>query len=283
MELCKIVASCTASIPTEETVTKLRKGGMSIAKIMMATGLPERTVKDLIKGIAKPSKIKKVVTKIQTPFAKSAERVFPLAKRRHGIRDYELRNIMHEEYGSKWDTTTGNYVSSYDQSTIKRVKQKVRLRAAEEDCNVLFVMDWVDEEAPTAGREFLEAAANDLMARIEGHMNEYMELHATRWREDCEEADLALRKQLYAAESHLLKLAIKGHGKEPLAALLERSLALTDLLEGTPDALLPSGRGSGGDWYGEKLDYYPEPKGTAPFLDFVESQGWLKEVEDRFS
>ncbi|MNZ35984.1 hypothetical protein D3C78_533930 [compost metagenome] len=252
---------------------------MSIANIMKATGLAERKVKDLTKGIAKPPKAKKVITKIQTPFAKSVERVFPLAKRQHGIRDYELRDIMHEEYGSKWDTTTGNYVSSYDQSTIKRVKQKVRARAAEEDCNVLFVMDWADEEAPTAGREFLEAAANDLMARIEGHTNEYMELHATRWREDSDEADLAQRKQLYAVERHLLKMAVKGYGGEPLAVLLERSLVLTDLLEGTPDALMPSGEG---DWHGERLEYYPEPKGTTPFLDFVESQGWLKEVEDRF-
>ncbi|MNX78289.1 hypothetical protein D3C86_1098700 [compost metagenome] len=106
-----------------------------------------------------------------------------------------------------------------------------------------------------------------------------MELHATRWREDSDEADLAQRKQLYAVERHLLKMAVKGYGGEPLAVLLERSLVLTDLLEGTPDALMPSGEG---DWHGERLEYYPEPKGTTPFLDFVESQGWLKEVEDRF-
>jgi len=280
MELCTIAASSTASITAEQTAVRLKEGGMSIAKIMKATGLAERKVKELTKGIAKPPKAKKVITKIQTPFAKSVERVFPLAKRQNGIRDYELRNILHEEYGSKWDTTTGNYVSSYDQSTIKRVKQKVRARAADEDCNVLFVMDWVDEEAPTAGREFLVAAANDLMARIEGHTNEYMELHTTRWREDSDEADLAQRKQLYAVERHLLKMAVKGYGgKEPLAALLERSLVLTDLLEGTPDALMPVDEG---DWQDERPEYYPEPKGINPFLDFVESQGWLKEVEDRF-
>lgn len=202
-----------------------------------------------------------------------------LAKRPHGIRDYELRDILHEEYGSKWDNTTGRYVSSYDKSTIKRVKEKVRIRAAEEDCNVLFVMDWADEEEPTAGREFLEAAANDLMYRIEGHANEYMERHATRWREDSEEADLAQRKQLYAAKRHLLKMAIRGYGKEPLDRLLERSLVLTDLLEGTPDAPMIQSSAEDG---GETLEYYPEPKGTNPFLDFVESQGWLKEVKDRF-
>ncbi|MCK8654899.1 hypothetical protein [Pseudomonas umsongensis] len=281
MELSTIATRNTDSIPVEQTVVELRKDGMTIAEIMKATGLPERKVKDLTKGIAKPPKAKKAVTKTQKPFNKAVERVFSLAITQYGIRDYELRNIMHEEYGSKWDTTTGNYVSNYDQSTIKRVKQKVRLRAAEEDCNVLFVMDWVDEEAPTEGRKFLEAAAADLMFSIKAHTHQYMEIHATRWREDSEEADLAQRKQLYAVERHLLKMAVKGFGiGEPLAALLERSIALTDLLEGTPDAPMPVNEG---DWQDEKPEYYPEPKGINPFLDFVESQGWLKEVEDRFA
>lgn len=280
MELSTIATSNTDSTPVEETVIELRKGGMSIKNIHDATGVPERKVKDLIKGITKLTKAKKVVTKTATPLTKVVEGVFPLAKRQHGIRDYELRNIMHEEYRSEWDTATGNYVSNYDQSTIKRVKQKVRARAAEEDCNVLFVMDWVDEEAPTAGREFLEAAAADLMFRIKAYTHQYMELHATRWREDSEEADLAQRKQLYAVERHLLKMAVKGYGgREPLALLLERSLVLTDLLEGTPDALMPVDEG---DWQDEKPEYYPEPRGINPFLDFVDSQGWLKKVEDSF-
>jgi hypothetical protein len=279
MELSTIPARNIDSIPVEDTAVELRKGGMSIKNIMKATGLPERKIKDLTKGIAKPSKVKKVATKTPTPLTKAVERVFPLAKRQHGIRDYELRNIMHEEYRSKWDTTTGNYVSNYDRSTIKRVKEKVRLRAAEEDCNVLFVMDWVDEEAPTEGRKYLEAAADDLMHRINAYAHQYMEIHATRWREDSEEADLAQRKQLYAVEHHLLKMAVKGYGgKEPLALLLERSLVLTDLLEGTPDAPMPVDQG---DCQDEKPEYYPEPKGITPFLDFIESQGWLKEVEDR--
>lgn len=280
MELSTIAVRNADSISVEEVVIKLRKGGMSIKNIHDATGVPERKIKDLTKGIAKPPKVKKAVKKTQAPFTKAAERVLSLAKTQYGIRDYELRNIMHDEYGSDWDTTTGNYVSNYDQSTIKRVKQKVRLRAAEEDCNVLFVMDWVDEEAPTAGREFLEAAAADLMYRIEAHTHQYMELHATRWREDSEEADLAQRKQLYAVEHHLLKMAVKGYGgKEPLALLLERSIVLTDLLEGTPDALMVVDKV---DWQDEEPEYFPEPIGINPFLDFVDSQGWLKEVEDSF-
>ncbi|UVK99863.1 hypothetical protein [Pseudomonas sp. B21-048] len=263
----------------EQQAVELRQEGMSYANIMKATGLPERKVKALTKGVTK-------VKRIDTPFAKAVERVFTLAVRPHGIRDYELRDILHQEYGSTWDTTTGQYVSNYDSNVIKRVREKVRLRAALEDCNALFTMDWVDEDAPTAGREFLEASAADLMSRIEGYVNEFMEHHATRWREDSEEADQAQRKQLYAAKRHLLKLAVKDYGKEPLDVLLERSVAITDALEGTLDAPIPQSRAnrSGGDGEPDTdtLKYYPEPSRTDPFLDFVASQGWLKEVEGRF-
>lgn len=270
--------------PEQQAIALYQNEGMSIAKIMNATGLPERKVKELTRSITKPPKAKKakpVVAKIPTTLAKAVDRVYLLATRSQGIRDYELNDILHQEYGSTWDTTTGRYVSKYDYSTKKRVKEKVRLRATQEDCNTLFVMDWVDLEAPTASRIFLEAAAEDVMSLIKSNVSEYMELHTTRWGEDSEEADLAQRKQMWAAENHLLKMAIKGYGNEPLDMLLERSLVLTDLLEGTPDA--PITRSSGkGNWYGEALEYYPEPTRTDSFLDHVESQGWLKEVEERF-
>lgn len=260
----------------EQYAVELRQAGMSYANIMRATGLRERRVKELTKEIVK-------VKRIDTPFAKAVERVFTLAVRPYGIRDYELRDILHQEYGSTWDTTTGRYVSDYDNNVIKRVREKVRLRAALEEFDVLFVMDWVNEESPTAGREFLEAAAADLMSRIEGCVNEFMERHATRWREDSEEADQAQRKQLYAAKRHVLKLAIQGYGKEPLDILLERSVALTDALEGTPDAPLSRSRAYGAGGVGESntdaLKYYPEPSRNDAFLDFAESQGWLKSVE----
>jgi hypothetical protein len=268
----------------QQAIALYHNEGMSIASIMKATGLAERKVKVLTKGITKAPKVKKarkVVTKIPTTLTKAVDRVYPLAIRQQGIRDYELNDILHQEYGSTWDTTTGRYVSKYDYSTKKRVKEKVRLRAAQKDSNVLFVMDWVNEEAPTAGRKFLEAAAADLMTRIEDHANQYMELHATHWREDSEESDLAQRKQMWAVENHLLKMAVKGYGKEPLDMLLERSLVLTDLLEGTPDAPMTQSS-SKGTWHDEVPEYYPEPTNNDPFLDHVESQGWLKEVEGRF-
>lgn len=52
MELSTIDARSTDSISVEETVVQFRKGGMSIENIRNATGLPERKIKDLIKGIA---------------------------------------------------------------------------------------------------------------------------------------------------------------------------------------------------------------------------------------
>lgn len=259
----------------EQEAVKLRLAGMSIARIMEATGLRERRVKELVKEIEKPKRI-------DTPFAKAVERVFTLAVRSYGIRDYELRDILHQEYGCAWDTTTGRYVSNYDNNVIKRVREKVRQRAEQENCDVLFVMDWVAEEAPTAGREFLEAAAGDLMSRIEGYVNEFMERHATRWREDSEEADHAQRKQVYAAKRHLLKLAIQGYGKEPLDMLLGRSVALTDVLEGTPDVPISQSSVGIGEPNADAMKHYPEPSRTDPFLDFVASQGWLKEVEGGF-
>lgn len=256
----------------EQQAIALRGEGMSIKNIVLKTGLTDYKVKKLTEGIQK-------VMPINTPLAKSVERVYPLAKRQHGIREYELRDILHEEYGSKWDTKNGKYISSYDRNDLKYVKQKVRIRAAQDDCNVLFTPDWINEGAPTAGREFLEVAAKDIAARIEEHTNRYMECHATRWREDSEEVYLAQRKQHYAAKRHLLKLAIQGYGMEPLVKLLERSLVLTDLLEGTPDTPMTS---ANGDWHDAASEHYPEPTRANPFLDYVESQGWLKDVEDSF-
>lgn len=269
----------------QEAIALYQNAGMSIAYIMKATGLPERKVKSLTKGITKPPKVKKVrkaVTKIPTAFTKAVDRIYPLAVRPHGIRDYELNDILHQEYGSTWDTSSGEYVSNYSSDNKKRVREKVRLRAVQEDCNALFVMDWVGEEKPTASRRFLEAAAEDLMSRIESYTHQYMELHATRRGEDSEEAELAQRKQAWAAGHHLLKMAVKGYDRnEPLAKLLKRSVALTDALDNTPDLPMTQCRGKG-DWYDEAPKYYPEPTSNDPFLDYVKSQGWLREVEDRF-
>ena len=249
----------TLDAPTiEEQVVQLRRDGLSIAKIVQATGHPERRVKALIKGVPMG---------ISTPFDKSVSRTYDLGCRPQGIKDYELRGILHQEYGCKWDTSEGRYYSSFDADVIKRVKERVRQRAIKEDSNVIFVMDWVDETAPTGSRLFLEESALSLMCRIDECINQFMELHSTRAAEDSENAELAQRKQAFAARKHILKI-VSGLGAEPVAKLLGRTTALTNSLDGVPDMICPKIPDA-------RDEYFPEPSYNDPFLEYVESQGWL--------
>lgn len=242
----------------EEQVVQLRRDGLSIAKIVKATGLPERRVKILTKDVPMG---------ISTPFDKSVSRIYDLATRSQGIKDYELRGVLHQEYGCKWDTSEGRYYSSFDADVIKRIKERVRQRASKEDSNVIFVMDWVDETAPTGSRLFLENSALNLMCRIDECVNQFMELHGTRAAEDSEDADLAQRKQAFAARKHILKI-VSGLGAEPVAKLLVRTTAVTNSLDGIPDMSCPKVTGA-------RDEYFPEPSYNDPFLEYVESQGWL--------
>jgi hypothetical protein len=248
----------TASTP-EELAVQLRREGKSYAAIMAATGPPERKVKLLVKDVPK---------EIATPLNKSVSRVYELAIRARGVKDYELRSILHEEYGCKWNTVEGRYESSFDSSVIRRVKEKVRERSTCNSTRPVFVMDWVDDQAPTASRLLLEQSALSLMARVDEAVNEFMELHAVCASDDSEGADLAQRKQAYAARQHILKL-VSGLGTEPTATLLERTTKATNALQGTPDHEAPSVRST------EDRRQMPEPTGADHFLDFVESQGWL--------
>ncbi len=250
----------TITVPTpEELAVQLRREGKSYAAIMAATGLPERKVRRLVKDIPKET---------ATPLNKSVSRVYELAIRAQGVKDYELRGILHEEYDCKWNAVEGRYESSFDSSVIKRVKDKVRECSTSNNTQSVFVMDWVDDQAPTVSRLFLEQAALRLKAGVDEAVNEFMELHAVYASEDSEVADLAQRKQAYAARQHILKLA-SGLGKEPIATLLERTTKVTNALQGTPDADAPSVRNT------EDRRQMPEPTGADHFLDFVESQGWL--------
>lgn len=243
----------------EEKARMLRREGLSISNIVKETGIRERRVKELIKGIP---------VGISTPFDKSVSRVYELARAAQGIKDYELRNILHQEYGCTWDSSTGHYKSTYNVDVIKRVRDKVRQRACLEGTSVVFVMDWVDENAPTESRQFLEHAALTLITRLGECVDEFMELHATLQSGDSEEADLAQRKQGYAARQHLLKL-ISGLGPEPVSTLIQRTTNITNSLEGTPDlrCLAPPSN--------DRDEYFPEPSRNDAFLNYVESQGWL--------
>ncbi|WP_367237271.1 hypothetical protein VXM67_18510 [Pseudomonas sp. Rh2] len=248
----------TASTP-EEWAVQLRREGKSYAAIKAVTGLPERKVKLLVRDVPK---------EISTPFSKSVSRVYELATRAQGVKDHELRGILHEEYGCKWNTVEGRYESSFDDSVIKRVRNKVRDRSGTDGTQPVFVMDWVDDQAPTASRLFLEQVALSLMARVDEAVNEFMELHAVCASDDSEGADLAQRKQVYAARQHILKL-VSGLGTEPTAKLFERTTKVTNALQGTPDHEAPSVRNT------EDRRQMPEPTDADHFLDFAESQGWL--------
>ncbi|MDD1961893.1 hypothetical protein NP534_17420 [Pseudomonas sp. 39004] len=248
----------TASTP-EERAIQLRREGNSYAAIMAATGLPERKVKQLVRDVPK---------EISTPFSKSVSRVYKLAIRAQGVKNHELRGILHEEYGCKWNTVEGRYESSFDYSVIKRVKEKVRECSTSNGTQPVFVMDWIDDQAPTASRLFLEQTALNLMARVDEAINEFMETHAACTSEDSEDAEMAQRKQAYDARQHILKL-VSGLGAEPTATLVERTTRVTNTLQGTPDAEAPSVR------HTEDRPLIPEPNGVDHFLDYVESQGWL--------
>ncbi|HDS1796353.1 hypothetical protein [Pseudomonas putida] len=223
------------STPAEHRVIELRNEGVSYDKIKDETGVPERRIKALTKGIVKPKKALQKAPKILKPFDKALERIFPLACRPSGIRDYELRDILHEEYRSTKDTFTGNYESNYTVDTIKRIKGKARERATVEGCNVVFVADWIDDCAPSSSSRFMISAATDLLSRIDEYVNEYMAIHATWQGDQSENARLARRKQHYAAKEHLLKLAITGYTPEPVEKLLKRTAKLVRDLENNPE------------------------------------------------
>jgi len=129
--------NATPTTHAEHRAIELRKEGMSIEKIRMETEVPDRRIKALTKGIVKPKKGLQRAPKILKPFDRAFERAFPLACRPSGIRDYELRDILHQEYRSTWETSTGHYESNYTEDTIKRIKAKARKRAIEEGTNAV--------------------------------------------------------------------------------------------------------------------------------------------------
>ncbi|MDF3862838.1 hypothetical protein P3W53_00090 [Pseudomonas denitrificans (nom. rej.)] len=246
-----------------EAIRLYSEEGLSIENVRKTTGLPNHYVRALLKG--KPRTV-------NTPFSKSVSRVYDLAIRPHGIKDHELRSILHEEYGSNWNEQKGCYQAKYTDDTIKQVKEKVRDRASDEGQFAKFVMDWVCDGLATESRVFLESAALNLMARVDECVDDFMELFATHKTEDSDAADLAQRKQVYAVRRHLLKL-VSGLHQEPVSRLLERTTAITNAIDGTSDLPAPSVVG----WHSDK----PEPLNESEplhqiedFLDHVEARGW---------
>lgn len=251
----------------EHRVIELRKEGMAIDKIKDETGVTERRIKTLIQDIPKGKKPRKCTAKIVTPFSRCIERVFSLASRETGIRDHELREVLHEEYGSTWSTSKGRYESNFSSDNIKRIKAKVRQQAINEDCNVKFLPDWIDDCAPRSSFDFMISAASDLRSRAEEYATEYIATHGIRLEEDSRDAVLGRTKQRYAALRLLWKLAVPDYGDEPLEKLMDRIGKLTGELEGSPDISVK--------YIKEKTDFYPEPSRCDHFLDYAAAQGWI--------
>lgn len=215
-------------------VITLRQQGLSRAAIVKATGFTERFVREHMTGV-------EVVAKVaNTDFERAVSRVYPLATRPQGIKDYELRNICFEVYGSKLDEEKGVYVINYSKDTIYRIKERCKVLAAGTTSVPTFVMDWVCDEAPTASRVALEGLALELEEFIQEKVNTFMEQFATGYDDNQTESSEAQRKQQYAARRHLLKLAITEYSPEHTAVLLARSLSLTDALDSANDSELPA-------------------------------------------
>lgn len=241
-----------------EAIRLYSEEGLSIESVRIATGLTVRRTRTLLKDVPRA---------LNTPFSKSVSRVYDLAVQPQGIKDHELRSILHEEYGSTWDTQEGAYHAKTTPDTVKQVKEKVRDRARREGQSAIFVIDWVCDSLATESRAFLETAALSLMARVDECVDEFMERFAAHGMEDSEEADLAHRKQAYAARRHLLKIA-SGLHPEPVSALIERTTAVTNALDGTSDLPAPAVP------HQEAAGPTPEPSGSNAFLDYVEARGW---------
>lgn len=253
-----------------DLVQSLVEQGFSRAAIMEQTGLKERFVRTHSQGVVKGSSIAKPEkTARDNKLNTAARRVYVLAVRPQGIKDFELRDIVHSEYGA-----------SYDSNTLYRVKQRANALLEGTDNRLVFVPDWVCDESPAASREALEAMAINLQARIDEMLDEYMEEFATGLTDDQTESTEAQRKQHYAARRHLLKLAISDYGQEPTAALLARSVSVTDALQGTQDVTLTAGITQAAK---APVEAPQEATGDLDaFFDFVEDQqeGTVQESTD---
>ncbi|QXH45375.1 hypothetical protein KSS93_21215 [Pseudomonas xanthosomatis] len=242
-----------------QQIMELHLTGMSRRNIAASTGATEHFVRKITQGVPV------VKQQPRTTFEKSAAQVYELATRGQGIKDYELRSILHHEYGCAWNHSEGLYKSLYDQDTIKRVKTKVREQATTSGQEAKFIPDWIDNSAPTASRVTLEQAASVLSSRLDELMDEFMFEFSSNENTD------SVSKQRFAARRHVLKL-VSGLGQEPVSTLLERTKNITDVLDGYVDS--PAPKRVAGQLAVDR--FIPEPNTHDYFLDFVEEQGWLK-------
>lgn len=245
----------------EERVLALHRTGMSRRKIIDATGETEHFVRRVIKGVPVTEKLP------TTPFERAVARCYPMAIGRTGIKDYQLRTIMNECYGVEWDAEKGKYKGRCTADQLKRVRERIRERAAAEGLSAIFIMDWIDTDEPVKSSTVITQCASNLQDAIQEAVDEFMKVSGIQHVEEGVDLALARKKQEFAARRHILKLAVKGVSKEPVARLQERTLDQVNQLAGTPDA-------PGVSVSVIKL-HHPEPKRSDAFLDYCEGQGWL--------
>ncbi|AUG01410.1 hypothetical protein CXQ81_12610 [Pseudomonas sp. 09C 129] len=174
---------------------------------------------------------------------------------------------MSECYGVEWDAEKGRYKGRYTVDQLKRVKERIRERATAEGHSAIFVMDWINADAPLESSTRITQCASNLQDAIQEAVDEFMQASGIQHVEEGLDLTLARKKQEFAARRHILKLAVKGVSKEPVARLQERTMDQVNQLAGTPDA-------PGVTVAVTKL-HHPEPKGDDAFLDYCEGQGWL--------
>lgn len=219
-------------------VIELRKTGKTRLQILDLTSFQDRFIRQHMKGVqveAKPVK--------QTQLSIAASQAYTLAIRPQGCKDYELRAIAKDVYGTKRDEERGTVTAAYTSDTLYNVKKRVielaqgQTTADGEPVNPQFVMDWVCDERPAASRVALEAAALELSTRFDDMLTAFMEEFMVEPESDSLSMTEAQVKQRYAARRHILKLALPevAMNGEPLSVLLKRSERLTDDLEATQD------------------------------------------------
>lgn len=242
-----------------QKVKDLRTQGYSRAKIVSMTGYPDRFVRAHMKDVEKTGK------PLVSAFDKSVADVFPLCIRQQGCKEWEMREILHKHYGVVWNTSKGVYESSFNANTRQRVRD--RCKELTEDGQVaVFIPDWVDIANPTASRVGIESLALSLQEYIDNSVEEFMNTFGAPF------GSTERVKQAYAAREHILKVAIRGYSSEPVESLLENTRNATDTIEyGLCDLPVPKF-----DKGYESQSFHPEPTDDGVFLDFVESQGWVK-------
>lgn len=256
----------------DEQIVTLHKQGFGRRKIMLALGVGESQVRRLTKGIA----VEGATCPAITPFERAVKLCYPLAVSRHGLKDYQLRDILFRVYGSKWNAATGKYDGLYTDDNIYRLRKRIRELAIERGEVAVFPMDWFDTNKPLESNHQIRHCALNLAERVQDVIDDYMlacgvklmEEEGMPTEQEAELHQIERAKQVAAARLHILKLAIPELSPEPVSLLMERAEKQARNLARTPDIEVP-------DVQARSRENQPEPTRTNAFLDYVESRGWL--------